>query len=387
MDIVHRPGKMHKNADGMSRRRDDEHTSERTDNVLQNLNFVEVPKTICKIKTQSDDDVINIEQIQEQDSDIVKVKTWIKCDKKPDAKELLKESPFVKSLLGQWQRLSIRENILVRKWDVLGTDIVQWQCIVPLSYRRTVLIYCHDIKASGHLGIKKTLSKIRQKYYWPGLKTDVKLYIGGCEKCQKRKDPNRIKRAPMHIVRSSYPMERIAIDILGELPISDRGNKYILVIGDYFTKWTECHAMPNMEAKTIAKILIEEVISRFGIPNYIHSDQGRQFESQLFAEMCELLQIKKTRTTPYHPQSDGMVERFNRTLVTMLSTYVNDHHTNWDEMLPYVMMAYRSCEHETTGITPNMCMLVRETTCPLDIMFEMPPSIKPVPTYQYVWEL
>ncbi|XP_045165454.2 uncharacterized protein LOC123529264 [Mercenaria mercenaria] len=256
---------------------------------------------------------------------------------------------------------------------------------VPLGHRRTVLTYCHDIKASGHLGFKKTLNKIRQKYYWPGLKNDVKIYIAGCEKCLQRKDPNKTQKAPMKIVRSSYPMERIAIDILGELPKTEQGIKYILVIGDYFTKWTECHAMPNMEAKTIAQILIGEVIARFGIPNYIHSDQGRQFESQLFSEMCQLLQINKTRTTPYHPQSDGMVERFNRTLVTMLSAYVNDHHTNWDELLPYVMMAYRSCEHETTGLSPNLCMLGRETTCPLDIMFR--PSIKPIPTHQWVWEL
>lgn len=216
---------------------------------------------------------------------------------------------------------------------------------------------------------------------------DVKLYIVGCEKCQKRKDPNKTKKAPMQIVRSSFHMERIAIDILGELPTTERGNKYILVIGDYFTKWTECHAMPNMETKTIANILIYEVISRFGVPNFIHSDQGRQFESQIFAEICKLLQINKTRTTAYHPQSDGMVERFNKTLVTMLSTFMNDHHTDWDEMLQYVMMAYRSCEHETTGISPNLCMLGRETTCPLDIMFEMHPSTKFMPTHQYVWEL
>ena len=106
--------------------------------------------------------------------------------------------------------------------------------------------------------------------------------------------------------------------------------------------------MPNMEAVTVAKILVNEVIARFGIPNQIHSDQGKQFESKLFKELCQLLQIDK-RTTPYHPQSDGMVERFNRTLVTMLSNFVNDHHTDWDELIPYVLMAYRSCEHETTG--------------------------------------
>jgi transposase InsO family protein len=118
-------------------------------------------------------------------------------------------------------------------------------------------------------------------------------------------------------------MERIAIDILER----DSGNRYIVVISDY-TKWTESHPMPNMEASTVANILITQVVTRFGIPSVMHSDQGGQFESQLFTEMCSLLQIQKTRTTPYHPKSDGMVERFNKTLATMLTGYVNEYHSN-----------------------------------------------------------
>ena len=102
------------------------------------------------------------------------------------------------------------------------------------------------------------------------------------------------------------------------------------MIGDYFAKWTECHAMPNMETSTVASILIEHVVSRFGIPYSIHSDQGRQFKSK-FSEMCKLLQITKTKTTPYHPKSDGMVERFNKTLTAMLSAFVNKNHTSWDD--------------------------------------------------------
>ena len=218
----------------------------------------------------------------------------------------------------------------MRRWDVLGTDIILWQAIVPLSQRRTVLRYSHDIKLSGHLGIKKTLGKIRQKYYWPGLQNDVKNYINGCETCAKRKGPNQTKKAPMQVTRSGYPMERIAVDILGELPETEQGNKYILVVSDYFTKWTESYPMPNMEAVTVARLMIEQMICRFGIPRKIHSDQGRQFESQLFSEMCRLLQIEKTRTTPYHPESDGMVERFNRTLCGMLSAYVAENHRDWD---------------------------------------------------------
>ena len=191
----------------------------------------------------------------------------------------------------------------------------------------------------------------------------------------------------MKVVETGYPMERIATDILGELPKTDRGNKYILVVSDYYTKWTESFPMPNMEAQTVAKIIVEEVVARFGVPAVIHSDQGSQYESRLFQGMCQLLGIQKTHTTPYHPQSDGMVERFNRTLTTMLSGFVNENHTDWDEQLPYVMMAYRSSVHESSGFTPNSLMLGREVSTPLDIMYSLPSDLKAVPQSKWCWIL
>ncbi|XP_061170903.1 uncharacterized protein LOC133180378 [Saccostrea echinata] len=133
-----------------------------------------------------------------------------------------------------------------------------------------------------------------------------------------------------------------------------------------------------MEAQTVARRIVEEVISRFGVPVSIHSDQGRQYESLLFSEVCKHLQIRKTRTTPHHPQSDGMVERFNKTLATMLSSYVSENHRDWDENIPFVMMAYRASQHESTGYSPNMLMLDRETATPLDIIYNMPASWKQV---------
>jgi transposase InsO family protein len=149
-------------------------------------------------------------------------------------------------------------------------------------------------------------------------------------------------------------MERIAIDIMGPFPMSKHGNKYLLVAMDYFTKWPEAYPLPDQEAKTVAKVLVCEFFCRFGTPLELHSDQGRNFESMLIKEVCELLYIKKTRTTPYHPQSDGMVERHNRTLATQLSMFVNENHSDWDEHIPMVLMAYRTAVHESTG-SPQQC--------------------------------
>ncbi|XP_061183319.1 uncharacterized protein LOC133191588 [Saccostrea echinata] len=172
------------------------------------------------------------------------------------------------------------------------------------------------------------------------------------------------------------------------MPMTDNGNKYILVISDYFTKLTKSFPMTNMEAATFSKILylVQEVVSRFGVPSSIHSDQGRQYESKLFRSMQRPVHTEDSHHALSF-QSDGMIERFNKTLVTMLSAFANEHHSDWDIYLPYVMMAYRASVHETTGFTPNYLMLGREVSAPLDIMYDMPNAVKCIPSNQWAWNL
>ena len=375
MKVEHRPGRLHQNADGVSR------IPCKQCGVNEEINYS------VNVVGSSNPEVFDLKAIQDSDRDISLLKNWLEKGIKPDTRAISMESYFFKALYGQWKNLEIQDQKLVRRYEDSATNTVTAQVIVPQSHRRIVLNFAHDVQTSGHLGINKTLSKIRQNYYWPGLSQDVKSYVTGCITCQKCKEPIPTKRAPMQVARSGYPMERIAVDILGELPITDRDNKYVLVVSDYFTKWTESFPMKNMEAATVAKIMVEEVFTRFGIPDQIHSDQGRQFESRLFSEMCQLLEIDKTRTTPYHPKSDGMVERFNKTLCSMLRAYIDDNHSNWDLLLPYIMMAYRAADHESTGLSPNMLMFGRNTKTPLDVIYEMPPNVKHEPTNLWVWEL
>ena len=142
------------------------------------------------------------------------------------------------------------------------------------------------------------------------------------------------------------------------------GYRYILVIADYFSKWTEAFPIKNKCADTVADVL---VILQFGVPLDIHSDQGREFENGLMESLCALPGCTKTRTTPYRPESDGMIERFNQTCLMMLSMFVNDRRDNWDELLPYVMHACRTSVHESTGYSPFRLMMGEECSLPQDV--------------------
>ena len=148
------------------------------------------------------------------------------------------------------------------------------------------------------------------------------------------------------------------MDIIGPFPKTAKGNMYVLIIGDYFTKWVKAYPMSDMEATTVAKCLYD-FICRFGAPDMLHTDQGRNFESALISELCKLLGITKTRTTPYHPQSNGMIEHFNRTLLSMLSTVLGEEGENWEVALPAVMLAYHSSPYQTHQ-SPFMLTFGRE---------------------------
>ena len=172
-------------------------------------------------------------------------------------------------------------------------------------------------------------------------------------------------------------MQLVAVDIMGPLPRTSTGNQYILVAGDYFTRWMEAYAIPNQEAVTVAEKLVNNLFCRFSVPEQLHSDQGRQFEANVFQEMCKLLHINKTRTTPYHPQSDGLIERFNRTLQNMLAVSLSDSSSDqseWESLLPKACLAYNTSVQPTTGFTPFFLMYGRQAKLPVDIMYGDPES-------------
>ena len=220
--------------------------------------------------------------------------------------------------------------------------------VVPRSLQRQFLTTAHD--KAGHQGIDRTLAQLSEIAYWVGISKDVTRYCSYCTKCQLTKSlPSQ--PAPLHPVIASRPWELVAVDIL-KVPMSHQGNQYILVAQDYFSKWPFAQAMPDQKAERIVRILRDQVFTLVGLPERLHSDQGRNFESQILGDLCKAFKVTKSHTTPYHPQGDGLVERMNRSLLNLLLTFM-EKEGDWEQHLQLLLYIYRTTKHASTGLSPH----------------------------------
>ena len=359
--IVHRPGRAHANADALSRQ-PVRHCSKMCTDANPHI----VNSVTNSVMGYSRDE---LQQAQAEDKVIGKLLQAKQADYRPSVAYSTGETLEYRRLLQQWDQLLIQDGLL---WHIFAQpqEGSSWrQLVVPQKFRADVLKHLHEGITGGHLGQDKTLHKLRERFYWPGHFNDVRDWCQTCGACAKRKSPPTSGRAPMQTITAGYPTQVMAVDLLGPLPESKNGNSYVLVVGDYYSKWMEALPVPNQEAPTVAEKLVDEVFLRFSPPEQLHSDQGRQFESALIAKICKLLQIWKTRTTPYHPQCDGLVERFNRTLLSMLATCAEGHPFDWEQQLRKVCMAYNISVQSSTGFTPFYLMFGRQARLPVDIIY------------------
>ncbi|UYV73470.1 K02A2.6-like [Cordylochernes scorpioides] len=367
--IRHRPGKRHHNADALSRRpcgsckhceKIDKNESEATSRGTTVVPSDEWTPASCRASQQQD---LNIGPILESKEN---------GNLRPSWEIISDKSPALKALWAQWDSLRVESGLLKRVWESADGRSTKMQLVVPEVKIPCVLREVHSGASGSHFGVTKTLRKVRERFYWVYCREDVENWCRRCTTCAASKGPQTRSRGKMREYNVGAPFERIAIDVAGPFPVTEDGNKYLLVAMDYFTKWPEVYAIPNQEAATVARVLVDNLICRFGVPLELHSDQGRNFESEIFRELCQVLGIWKTRTTPLHPQSDGMVERFNKTMVEHLSKVVEQNQRDWDRRLPLFLMAYRAAIHETTGQTPAKVMFGRELRLPCDLEFGTP---------------
>ena len=254
-----------------------------------------------------------------------------------------------------WSQLSIEGDIVCRTYRPGPTEEAVTVPIIPTSLQESFLSWVHNSLDSGHLGTGKTIARARTRGYWVNLVQDVTQYCLNCAQCQAAKLPLPTK-SPLEPIPIGQPWQMVAVDVL-EVPSSYQQNRYLLVIQDYFTKWADAIPMPDQIAERISKHLVK-VFSTFGMPQILHSDQGRNFESTIMQKILNAFGIAKSHTTAYHPEGDGMVERFNRTLLQMFWTYLKDR-ADLEALLPLLLFAYRTAVHSTTGVSPFEMMFGR----------------------------
>jgi len=344
--VSYLPGKENSHTDGLSRREYDK----------------------CELfamsrKTQPDTSV-KVYEAQRRDRELSDLISYLQSQELPDdeksaRKLLIMEDYFY---LGDDDLLYRIENKTSRNQSEPISQLV-----IPTSLRYEILSNAHDHVTGGHLGTHKTYQKLRTRYWWKGMFKDTDHWCKSCIDCSMKKSPRNRHKAPLLPIPVGGAFDRVAVDIIGPLKTTTKGNKYIIVFMDYYSRWPEAIAVQNIDAATVARVFVDEIISRHGAPIEILSDRGSNFLSSLFREVCKIFKIHKLSTSSYHPQTDGLVERFNGTLIQSLSMYVNKDQTDWDLYIPAVLFAYRVTPSDATQETPFYLIHGRQCRLPMDV--------------------
>ena len=244
--------------------------------------------------------------------------------------------------------------------------------VLPVSLKGMVMKYFHDGILAGHLGARKTLSKISSNLWWANMREDVFKYVQHCELCQRAK-PAQNTRVGLHSAEpSSYPMERLFIDFVGPLVRSKRGNIAILVVVDAFSKFSAFYPVRNITSRVVLECLERRFFSAYGTPKSVVTDNARVFCCKSFRDMCFQWGIQHITITPYYPQA-SLAERVNRNLKSALKIFHHHSQKDWDEDLPWLSTAFNTAVHESTQATPDTLFLGREMKCPLAVRWDLSP--------------
>ena len=303
-------------------------------------------------------------EYQSKDENIGPILRWIEQNNKPTFKKVINESESLKLLLHQWDKLIVQDGVLYRK-TMASDKSDRLQLVLPSSHQDEAFHGLHN--DVGHPGTERTLDLIRQRFYWPKMGDSITKRCQSCERCIRRKARPQVA-APMSSIVTTAPMQLLCMDFLTIEP-DDRDTRNILVVTDHFTRYAQAFPTRDQKATTVAKVLWEKFFIHYGLPEQLHSDQGRDFESQVVKELCRILNIKKSRTSPYRPQGNAQCERMNRTLLDLLGTLEEKKKEEWRLHVAPLVHAYNCTRNDSTGFSPYFLMFGREPHMPLDVLF------------------
>uniref|UniRef100_A0A146MG21 RNA-directed DNA polymerase n=3 Tax=Lygus hesperus TaxID=30085 RepID=A0A146MG21_LYGHE len=248
--------------------------------------------------------------------------------------------------------------------------------VIPPPLRTRVLQLSHAAPQGGHCGQRKTLQAVKSKYYWPDMTTDVISFVRACPQCALLYDHGRTKPPLGQFYEPRETFEAISVDVVGPLPPTKEGHKYILTIIDQFSRYVQFYPMRSQTAEEVAHNLVRHM-ARFGTSKRMLSDQGKNFTSELIRHLCEFFQVDKLQTTAYHPAGNGRCERVHRTMGKILAHFVNDTQTDWDLKLPLAELVVNSHCNETTTYPPFTVVFGKDMPLPARDDLTLQPSIEP----------
>jgi len=379
--IRYRPGKANTDADTLSRlppREDpiqmEQLNSDTVNAICSKIHVTNLVESLCfeaDVVSTTDTDItddrcdINAKEwrrAQLRDKKLSLIIDHLETRDKPDRNRYRGDTEML-ALLKSYDHFKLQRGVLHKVIKIDGEDV--YQLVLPSRCRSAALRSLHD--HVGHPGRDRTTSLIRERFYWPGVTTDVEKHLQSCDRCLKRKSSTAV-RAPLVSIQTLQPLELVCMDFLTLEP-SKGGHEYVLVITDHFTRYAQAYPCKNTSAKTTADLFFNNFVINYGLPKRIHSDKGANFVGKLMTELCKMLKIEKSNTTPYHPMGNGMCERFNRTLCDMLGTLEPEDKRDWKTHIGPLVHAYNCTRHESTGQSPFYLMYGRTPRLPVDLAF------------------